>query len=462
MELERSFIKGGRINNKKILEMIINGHTLYKNLRWSMSYTSTSINTVVLPIFNTGFKYTSSNKRNSDSTVTTTITASNEDDWPISMALQSNYVTSVDSIADTYGMSDMSYMFYNCQALKSINLSELDTSNVTTMTRMFFGCDVLTSLDLLHFNTSKVTNMSYMFTSCSKITELDLSSFDTSNVTNFYAMFQGSVLKILDISNFNISETANVTNMFHGCTRLHTLRLDNCNATTISKIINDREFPKGTVSGYTRTIFCKQSVIEAANLEPPENWIFSFVTEEVPEPDTPEEEIPLYTVGEFKMNASLTEVKTMVDSSHIDLSQMFYDCINLTSVNTEDWDTSNVTDMNCIFANCPALTTLDLSSFNTSKVTNMNMMFYKCSALTSLDLSNFNTNKVTAMNLMFQECHALHTVYLNNCDYNTLCDIFEVLPTNTISGVTKYVYCSQGAAEEIKNPPTSWNFYYTS
>lgn len=458
MELERSIIKGGRLGSKKTLGMMIGNYVLYENLRWSMSYTSPSISTVILPIFNTDFKYTSSNKTNTDSTVTTTITASNEDDWPISMALQSDYVTSVDSIADTYGMNDMSYMFYECPALKSINLSEVDTSNVTTMSNMFFGCEVLTSLDLLHFRTSKVTDMSSMFHSCSKLTDLDLSSFDTSNVTNFYSMFQGSVLKTLNLSNFTISETANVNNMFHGCTRLYELRLDNCDATTISKIINSNEFPTGTVSGYTRTIYCKQSVVEAADLAAPDPWVFSYVAEEVEEP---EEEIPLYTAGEFK-GTDVTEVKTMVDSSYTDLSNMFSNCTNLVSVNTDGWDTSNVSNMYNMFNCCYSLTELDLSSFDTGNVTNMMYMFYYCNKLEKLNISNWEVRTTTKMTGMFDRCSSLRAVHLENCDYNTLCAIFNVLPTNTIEGVTKYVYCSQAASEEIEEPPTSWNFYYTS
>jgi len=46
-------------------------------------------------------------------------------------------------------------------------------------------------LNLLNFDTSKVTDMSYMFYSCRSLTSLDLSSFDTSNVVDRICMLVG-------------------------------------------------------------------------------------------------------------------------------------------------------------------------------------------------------------------------------------------------------------------------------
>lgn len=36
----------------------------------------------------------------------------------------------------------MSYMFYNCTSVKSLNLSGFDTHNVTDMGSMFADCNV--------------------------------------------------------------------------------------------------------------------------------------------------------------------------------------------------------------------------------------------------------------------------------------------------------------------------------
>ena len=74
-------------------------------------------------------------------------------------------------------------------------------------------------------------------------------------------------------------------------------------------------------------------------------------------------------------------------------------------------NTANVKYMSDMFWGCQKLSSLDLSNFNTEKVESMMGMFFSCSALTSLDLSNFNTKKVRYMNSMFNACSALTTIY---------------------------------------------------
>ena len=59
---------------------------------------------------------------------------------------------------------------------------------VTDMTSMFYGCNAITSLDLSSFNTSNVMNMNSMFDGCSSLTSLDISSFtDPQNANNVFS-----------------------------------------------------------------------------------------------------------------------------------------------------------------------------------------------------------------------------------------------------------------------------------
>ena len=75
---------------------------------------------------------------------------------------------------------------------------------------------------------------------------------------------------------------------------------------------------------------------------------------------------------------------------------------NLTTIEgLEHLNTSCVTDMSQMFFDCSSLTTLDLSHFDTSNVTEMRGMFSGCSALTTLDVSHFDTSKVEDMSNMF-------------------------------------------------------------
>ena len=82
------------------------------------------------------------------------------------------------------------WWFGECLNLTRIEgMENLNTEMVTTMEGMFYQCEALTSLDVTNFNTAKVTDMSLMFSSCTKLSSLNLYNFNTENVTNMLAMF---------------------------------------------------------------------------------------------------------------------------------------------------------------------------------------------------------------------------------------------------------------------------------
>ena len=71
-----------------------------------------------------------------------------------------------------------------------------------------------------------------------------------------------------------------------------------------------------------------------------------------------------------------------------DMTQMFYECRNLTSIPL--LDTSKVTNMIYMFYRCNNLTTIP--ALDTSKVTDMSIMFSGCSNLTKISMLNIGTN----------------------------------------------------------------------
>lgn len=332
---------------------------------------------------------------------------------------------------------NLSYMFHNCTNLTYVNVEEFNTSNVIDMQYMFNNCDSLTKLDLSNFDTRKVTNMENMFTSCYSLTELNLSNFNTKCcvgvVNNLYRYI---------ISN---------------CTNLYTLRLDNCNKDTIGSILSWADIARGnSYNPPTKlgTIFCKESMAEG--ITPPYGWEFEYVAESSPT------ELRLYNdiADEFRGNNRITEVRTIVNESHTDLSYMFRECGNLVSINTQDWVTSNVTNMDCMFYGCQSLTSLDLSKLDTSKVTDMSWMFASCYSLTELNLSNFDTSNVIEMDYMFMDCDSLHTLHLDNCDYNTINKIINSYGFPTY-GITRIIYCKKSESEDKGlEPPNKWQFSY--
>ena len=125
----------------------------------------------------------------------------------------------------TSSVVDTSYMFHGCSSLSFINVENFDTKNVTNMKFMFNGCSALSYLDLKTFDTQNVTDMSCMFSSCHDITILDLSSFNTEKCTNMKCMFNGmSNLRSLDLSEFNTSNVEDMSYMFYGCSKLTTIK----------------------------------------------------------------------------------------------------------------------------------------------------------------------------------------------------------------------------------------------
>ena len=102
-------------------------------------------------------------------------------------------------------------------------MENLNTEMVTTMEGMFYECNPLTSLDVTNFNTANVTNMSSMFQSCSIRSSLDLTSFNTANVTDMSSMFKYSDITSLDLTSFNTANVTDMSSMFEHCRLLKSI-----------------------------------------------------------------------------------------------------------------------------------------------------------------------------------------------------------------------------------------------
>ena len=69
----------------------------------------------------------------------------------------------------------MKGMFYKCQSLEKLDLSNFNTSKVQDMKWMFDGCSSLMNLNILNFDTSKVLDMRWMFEGCSPLINVKVS-----------------------------------------------------------------------------------------------------------------------------------------------------------------------------------------------------------------------------------------------------------------------------------------------
>ena len=392
-----------------------------------------------------------------------------------------------DKSFSTYTPTSLYKFFVNLTKLKTITgLEYLNTEKVTNMSYMFFNCSSLTSLDVTHFNTAKVTNMNSMFDSCSSLTSLDVTYFNTANVTGMNNMFYScsALTTIYASDNFVTDKVEYSYNMFYDCTSLKGTTLEyvasktdhnyaNCgtdgyftpgcgyaefdNATgtltfrykgvkpegaydlnvgitdpgwrthknEIKKVVFDASFANARpTSCYYWFYECKNLV----NIEGIEN----LNTEKVTNMDLM-----------FASCSALTSLDvTKFNTANVTtLMSMFSDCSSLKSLDVTNFDTRNVTNMFYMFNNCSGLTSLDVTKFNTAKVRNMYSMFMNCSGLKSLDVTNFDTRNVISMAYMFYECSALTSLDLTN--FNTakvmdMCFMFKKCSGLTSLNLTKF------------------------
>ncbi len=91
--------------------------------------------------------------------------------------------------------SDIYTGIFDDMDFKYINISDWDVSNVTDMSYMFFACEELKSVgDISKWNVSNVTNMNSMFEFCNSFNQ-DISSWDVSSVTDADYIFYDCPIK---------------------------------------------------------------------------------------------------------------------------------------------------------------------------------------------------------------------------------------------------------------------------
>ena len=331
---------------------------------------------------------------------------------------------------NTANVTNMSDMFYKCNKLSSLDLSNFNTANVTNMYEMFCDCNKLSSLDLSNFNTAKVTNMGNMFENCNKLTSLDLTSFNTAKVEGMWKMFYNcsALTTIYASDKFVTDKVTNGRLMFSGCTNLKGYDSSKTDY-TYANYSTDGYFSRPAYAEFdesigTLTFKCDTSI--------PEGTYMLNVGKSYPKWYAQRENIKkvvfdtsLASTRATNCYAWFSGCKNLTDIEGIEnlnteevtnMGFMFWGCNNLTTLDVSNFDTQKVEDMRNMFAACTNLESLNVSNFNTQKVKYMSQMFHHCNSLTSLDVSNFDTQNVENMSYMFSWCTGLNSLDLSNFD----------------------------------------------
>ena len=251
-------------------------------------------------------------------------------------------------------ITDMSYMFNDCEVLQSISEgSKWSTNNVVNMSYMFCNCKALTCFpDISNWDTSKVTDMSNMFSGCESLSEIKgISNWDTSKVESMNKMFyECNFLENLEnIMKWNTTNVINMSYMFYNCLALKSINGENED--------NDE-------SNW--------------NTEKVENMSYMF-----------------YGCQSLK---KLPDSFSALKTSKVEfMMYMFYNCKSLKSLpDISKWETKNVSYMNDMFGNCSSLESLpDISKWNIDSLSDISFIFEGCKSLNSnLNLSKWNKIKI--------------------------------------------------------------------
>lgn len=86
-------------------------------------------------------------------------------------------------------MFDEAVTYYMPEKCVPMEKSSFITSNVSDMSFMFYYCVNIASINLSYFNTEKVTKITHMFMRCRSLSSLDIRSFNFDSVTDLYSYF---------------------------------------------------------------------------------------------------------------------------------------------------------------------------------------------------------------------------------------------------------------------------------
>lgn len=112
----------------------------------------------------------------------------------------------------------MAKLFAKCTALRTLKM-QADTANVTDMSYLFYGCEGLETLDLSTWNTGNVTTMKAMFSNCTKLKKLTgYENWDTGSLRSIAYMFNTTEqLKEVDLSRWTLAQLENSGWCFQKC-----------------------------------------------------------------------------------------------------------------------------------------------------------------------------------------------------------------------------------------------------
>ena len=309
-------------------------------------------------------------------------------------------------------IQNMKGMFYNCQSLLSFSFDYLyldyydyiySCSSCSDhyyryyhdidMSYMFYNCTSLKNITTYHI-IQYVTDMNHMFYNCISLTSINLNRFitrDDFHINFSYLFYNCNSLARIDFNsthyNFYVSD---IKFMFYNCSKLNQISYLNYFKTTSTNYY-DMSY-----------LFYNCQSLREINLI--YNTFYVSNTKEM-----------FYNCIELT-SINFNPYRTI---DNINMTKMFYNCNKLSSIelyNSDGYSYFNPNDMSSMFYNCYSLTSIDLNKFRTNNVQNMSYLFYNCKCLTVFYrlMNRLENTNVKNMRGLFQNCEAIVTLDLTN------------------------------------------------
>ena len=122
----------------------------------------------------------------------------------------------------------LSYAFYGCTSLTSVDLSNVTSINNNGLSYAFFGCTSLTSVDLSNVTSIGDSVLQYAFAGCSGLTSTGLNNVMFIRESSLRNAFQGCTsLTSTGLENVTRIDDSGLRSAFQGCTSLISTGLEN-------------------------------------------------------------------------------------------------------------------------------------------------------------------------------------------------------------------------------------------
>ena len=108
---------------------------------------------------------------------------------------------------DTSNVTTMAYTFAECEDIKKIiGIENLDVSKLQSANAMFYGCQNLVELDLTNWNPMSLQRAPYMFYNCSNLKIIkNIENWQLPNIKSVRQMFYKCAKLDVDLSNWDLT-----------------------------------------------------------------------------------------------------------------------------------------------------------------------------------------------------------------------------------------------------------------